>query len=86
MKERQMPRYQCHKKVHALKINSIRPNRTADNGSVLCDVEDWPTLCLSAEFVAKHNPQAGGYYVIYEDGYASFSPAEAFENGYTRLS
>ncbi|MCK9988658.1 MAG: hypothetical protein AzoDbin1_05130 [Azoarcus sp.] len=27
----------------------------------------------------------GGYYVVYEDGYKSFSPAIAFESGYTRI-
>jgi hypothetical protein len=30
----------------------------------------------------KHKPQVGGYYVLYKDGYASFSPASAFEEGY----
>jgi hypothetical protein len=36
-------------------------------------------------YVDKHDPQAGGYYVVYEDGYKSYSPAKAFEEGYTRL-
>lgn len=27
-------------------------------------------------------PAAGGYYVVYEDGYQSYSPAKAFEDGY----
>ena len=36
-------------------------------------------------FVQKHNPQSGGYYVRYEDGYESYSPAEAFESGYTPI-
>ncbi len=27
--------------------------------------------------------EVGGYYVVYEDGYKSFSPAGAFESGYT---
>ena len=30
-------------------------------------------------------PHVGGYYVLYEDGYESFSPAKAFEEGYTRF-
>ena len=29
--------------------------------------------------------KVGGYYVVYEDGYKSFSPAEAFESGYKRV-
>ena len=30
-------------------------------------------------------PRVGGYYVVYADGYASFSPSKAFEDGYTRI-
>jgi hypothetical protein len=33
----------------------------------------------------KHRPQVGGYYVLYEDGYHSFSPAPAFESGYSLI-
>ena len=36
-------------------------------------------------YIRKHNPQIGGYYVVYEDGYKSFSPAEVFESGYTLI-
>lgn len=41
---------------------------------------------MGAAYVQKHAPKAGGYFVAYEDGYKSWSPAEAFESGYTRLS
>lgn len=40
---------------------------------------------VTAEYVAKHKPQPGGYYVVYDDGYESFSPGKAFEEGYTRI-
>ena len=30
-------------------------------------------------------PEVGGYYVVHKDGYKSFSPANAFEEGYTRI-
>jgi len=40
---------------------------------------------VSAEYMAKHTPRAGGYWVRYEDGYESFSPATAFESGYVRV-
>lgn len=36
-------------------------------------------------YIDKHKPSVGGYYVVYADGYTSFSPADAFENGYTRI-
>jgi hypothetical protein len=46
---------------------------------------DGPPIRVSEEFLAKHKPEAGGYYVVYDDGYVSFSPASAFEAGYTLL-
>jgi hypothetical protein len=42
-------------------------------------------FAVDAAYVRKHKPEAGGYYVQYKDGYRSFSPATAFEEGYTRL-
>ena len=35
---------------------------------------------------SKENPNQEGYYVVYEDGYESWSPREAFENGYSEIS
>lgn len=32
-------------------------------------------------WVSKHSPVVGGYFVLYPDGYKSFSPAEPFESG-----
>lgn len=40
---------------------------------------------VDGKFIEKHSPTAGGYYVVYEDGYKSFSPAEAFESGYSKI-
>lgn len=40
---------------------------------------------VTAEYIAKHKPVPGGYYVVYKDGYQSFSPAEAFEDGYSAV-
>lgn len=37
---------------------------------------------VSGDYQQKHAPQAGGYFVVYKDGYKSFSPAKAFEEGY----
>lgn len=71
-----MQKYKCHKVVTASKIHAI-------NGTVLN--LDPGQLEQSAEWFAKHNPQVGGYYVVYEDGYASYSPAKAFEDGYSPL-
>lgn len=85
---REMPRYECHKRVYALKINQIRRvpsgNATVTHSIVPAD-DGFAPFEVSLEYVNKHNPQAGGYYVVYDDGYTSYSPAKAFEDGYKRL-
>lgn len=77
---REMPRYRCHKIVHALLIDAIDGNTItpAEEGFAPFDVPD--------EYLAKHDPQAGGYYVVYADGYASWSPGDAFEDGYKPIT
>ena len=83
--EREMPKYKSHKEVWALKIKfGVNQN----DGSALLTPEDpdYAAFEVSAEYMAKHLPEPGGYYVVYEDGYKSFSPAEAFEGGYIRIA
>jgi hypothetical protein len=86
-----MPKYKCHKEVWALKINSVEdlPNPdtsgtsgAASHGAILNVEEGFAPIHVDGAFVAKHSPHAGGYFVVYQDGYKSFSPAEAFESGY----
>lgn len=80
----QMPRYRCHKIVHALKIEGIHYLR---DGQLVLLPEDkrFAPFEVSDAFRRKHSPAAPGYYVVYEDGYTSWSPVEAFENGYTLI-
>ncbi len=87
----EMPKYSCHKQVHALKIKDVVPNSIfgdeSDGRMILVPEEkEFAPFVVSREYVKKHNPVAGGYYVVYEDGYKSFSPAQAFESGYTRIN
>ncbi len=83
----ELPKYQCHKKVWALKIKHKLPNpNTAAGGWTLYfEDEGYAPILMCHEWCMKHKPVDGGYYVVYEDGYKSFSPAEAFESGYTRI-
>jgi len=86
-----MPQYQSHKKVWALKISELKHTGTPDQESdgslmALFDEDGFAPIKLSAEFVQKHKPKVGGYYVLYLDGYKSFSPPEAFETGYSKIS
>lgn len=48
--------------------------------------KNFPSFVVDAQFIAKHKPEVGGYFVVYNDGYESFSPAQAFEEGYTLIS
>ena len=88
-----LPLYQCHKQVRAAKIKEIahKPNPDATGRSAASSYGATITLSddryakfdVSPEYVNKHEPEPGGYYVVYEDGYTSYSPAAAFENGYS---
>jgi hypothetical protein len=92
----EMPRYKSHKEVWALKIASISfdadvaredGNRETDGSATITPVEaGYAPFKVDAAYVRKHDPKAGGYYVVYPgDGYKSWSPADAFESGYTKV-
>lgn len=113
----EMPRYQCHKKVWALKIASIENEKmpafkkatcrgcfALNSACRNCERCDWErehgprmgatitpvesgyaSFSVPADYVVKHKPEPGGYYVVYDDGYKSFSPAKAFEEGYAKI-
>jgi hypothetical protein len=80
----EMPKYECHKTVHALKIREV--TEVPSGGAILIPEDTrYAGIDVDAEWVSKHSPEAGGYYVSYDDGYKSYSPAAAFENGYTLI-
>lgn len=83
---REMPKYQCHKQVWALKIQSISVGKSNEQFVLLHFEEDgYAPLPVSADWHFKHKPEVGGYYVVYEDGYKSYSPSAAFESGYSLI-
>lgn len=83
----EMPRYRCHKEVWALEIGDVEylPDRSG-RGSMTPVNERYGKIELSADFMRRNNPQVGGYFVVYKDGYQSYSPKEAFEEGYTLIT
>ena len=92
--ERELPKYKCHKEVRALKIKQVDEyaegevggSDTDPAGGVLrFEDSNYPGISVDQAYMEKHNPQIGGYYVVYADGYKSFSPAEAFETGYSLI-
>lgn len=74
---RALPRFQCTKVVEAFKILDI------DYGRALLYAEEFTEpFQPKPEWWVNTQPVVGGYFVRYADGYQSYSPAKAFEEGY----
>lgn len=80
-----MQRYQSHKIVEAAKIietftsdERLARELTLENGESF----DLPPADADRFAQMANGPINGGYLVKYEDGYISWSPAAAFEEGY----
>lgn len=95
-----MPTYRCHKTVSALKIKEVVCHADADpavtidefakteefqGGNLFFEDQRYAMRTFGADWYRRHKPESGGYFVVYADGYESFSPAKAFEDGYTRV-
>lgn len=78
-----LPQYLCHKKVRALKIGLV--HKVAGQWMLTPTNAHFDEVPVSEDYIKRNVPHAGGYFVVYEDGYQSFSPAEAFEAGYTAI-
>lgn len=81
----QLADWKCHKIVKAGKITAFgdgfnTPVTVEDVNGAECKVE------MPASAFARGRPNLGDYIVIYDDGYKSWSPAKAFEDGYTRVA
>ena len=76
----QIDRYKSHKEVNAFQIARIE---AGDSFSLM--IGDYCSVTVDQTYMDKHKPQVGGYYVRYVDGYESWSPADAFEEGYTKI-
>lgn len=87
--------WKSKKIVTAGKITGFRKTNFADATltALLVAGHNDQTVIIKAsdEYIQKRLPNAsleeavGGYYVLYEDGYESWSPAKAFEEGYDKI-
>lgn len=88
--ETPMPKYKCHKEVWALKIKAIEQRENINNKMheflMVAEESRFAPIVLEESYVLKHRPLPGGYYVVYDDGYKSYSPAKAFEEGYSLIN
>lgn len=90
-----LPLYKCHKKVRAAKIMQIEKSEYSGKQHAILFVEEAPDgkvidLAVDAAYLTRCPKLAvGGYFVCYEqlptdpEPYTSYSPAGAFEGGYT---
>lgn len=80
----ELAEWKCHKVVKAGKVldapilTDLEVTVEGADGAE-CEVQ------VPSNAFARGAPAIGDYIVIYEDGYISWSPAKAFEDGYTRL-
>jgi hypothetical protein len=85
----QMPRYRSHKEVSALKIAHVEhlgdDGTTYENPIVKVHFVDTSFEPVQICLRSIPTPDVGWYYVVYPDGYKSFSPASSFEEGYTYI-
>jgi hypothetical protein len=75
-----LTKWQSHKTVHAAKILAI-----VDDELTLEGADTKVVVIAAPNMFHRYQPVAGDYYVVYDDGYASISPRQAFETGYHRF-
>ena len=82
-----MKKYISHKIVAAAKILNVQVV-TGESAGFRLTLEDHESAVLVPEnFYARGGPfeEDYGYLVIYADGYKSWTPSKAFEEGYTLM-
>lgn len=79
-----LPLWKCHKEVKAAKILEIKEIDSLLT-VIVCGQKPNEQITVPNSYIEKHKPYVGGYFVLYEEGYMSFSPAETFESGYCRI-
>lgn len=91
MDPNELARYRSHKIVRAGRIWAILG---ASTGGANLEVEsargEWLPAQATASMLARFRDggrdlETGDFFLIYEDGYESLSPKDAFEGGYGRL-
>lgn len=81
--------YQITSIRHAALIDNVERRNPTSSGVLRFAHPDQPAIEVSAEYLDKHKPQAGGYYVVYRlgqpDEYRSYCPAEQFEEDHEAI-
>lgn len=83
-----MQKYKSIKHVRAERIDLMERPVCEDGDE--CPVtylrlSNGTNVAVTSAWCVKHDVEVGGYYVIYENGYESFSPAGVFESCSTKI-
>ncbi len=86
---KEWPEYVSHKVVRAVKVIDESIVHSPFGGGWDLHTSDGGTTHVNGDWYNRHVPESatfeGGYLVKYADGYLSWSPAEAFEEGYKKV-
>lgn len=80
----ELPRWRCHKVVRGFQIAQMVPLEGTTQVRLI-DATGAFQVDVSNQYVIRYKPQVGDYYALYEDGYESLSPADAWEGGYAPI-
>lgn len=82
----EMPKYISHKTVWALEIDTVTNDVDAAGAKMLTFRDKgYAKMRAPLDMFARYVPVPGDFYVVYADGYKSFSPCKAFLEGYTKV-
>lgn len=79
-----LQQWKCHKVVQAGKISLMAADQEKGVLMIHAQPSNMP-FSVPLDFLQRHSPEIGGYFVVYEDGYLSYSPADVFELGYRHV-
>jgi hypothetical protein len=94
-----LPKYRSTETVEALRIEKIEvlplppsqgarfPAYSEETGGAMITPTDkrYPPFHVCFNYMLTHEPQPGGYWVRFKDGYHSYCPAPEFEAGNERV-
>lgn len=89
----ELPEYQSHKRVRAAKVVEVWDNSDENCEAAglndtfivwLLDNGGYVHVSQDLKMRGGDNP-VDGYYMLYRDGFESWSPPDAFKEGYTRI-
>lgn len=86
----ELPKYRNHQEVRALKIKEVivhdpAPGIPFAGASLLPEDGRYDPVSVEADWYDKHQPQAGGYYVVQAGGERTYESAKSFEETYASV-